>query len=392
MLKSLLTPAALLAAASFATAQITPIATETFQYTFPGLLDGQGGGAGFSNNWFVTNGNDIVIFDPSVNPPFALSDGVGQYAGQANVFGEAYRRFDTAQHPDIVDNGKYGADGATVWISFSTVNFQGQAVDHYGGLSLFNVGVGEVLYLGSPWNTNAWGIDDQGPNGAPAVTIPGTSDTVASRLVTRIDFMPGMERLRMWVNPATSHPTTAADLDTMIADLRFDEMRLASGGNNGDLYFWDNLVFEKGTPAAAIGTNYCLALANSTGATGAISATGSTSVAANDVTLTAASLPTNAFGYFLTSLTQQVVVLPGGSQGNLCLGGAIGRYVGPGQVQNSGATGSFSLALDLTATPTPNGLVAVAAGETWNFQAWHRDSVGGNATSNFTDGLSVSFN
>ncbi len=391
MSKFLLLPTALLAVASVASAQITPIATETFQYTFPGLLDGQGGGTGFSNNWFVTNGNDIVMFDPSVTPPFALSDAVGQYAGQANVFGEAYRRFDTALHPDIVDNGKYGADGSTIWISFSTVNFQGQPIEHYGGLSLFNVGVGEVLYLGSPWNTNAWGIDDQGPAGAPPQTIPGSNDTVATRLVTRIDFMAGQERLRMWLNPATAHPATPADLDTLIADLRFDEMRLASGGNNGDLYFWDNLVFEKGT-AGGINTNYCgPAVPNSTGASGTIAGFGSTSIAANDVTLVANALPTNAFGFFLTSRTQGLIQNPGGSQGNLCLAGSIGRYVGPGQIKNSGTTGSFSLALNLVNTPTPSGFVSVAAGETWYFQAWHRDSVGGLATSNFTDGMSIGF-
>ena len=32
-----------------------------------------------------------------------------------------------------------------------------------------------------------------------------------------------------------------------------------------------------------------------------------------------------------------------------------------------------------------------AAGQTLNFQAWYRDSVGGTATSNFTDGYEVVF-
>jgi hypothetical protein len=82
---------------------------------------------------------------------------------------------------------------------------------------------------------------------------------------------------------------------------------------------------------------------------------------------------------------------PGGSQGVLSLGGSIGRYVGPGQIRNTGATGSFSLVLDLAATPTPTGLVQVVAGETWNFQSWHRDAVGGTATSNFTDALELLF-
>jgi len=396
MLKYLLVPAALIAAASLASAQFTPIATESFQYTFPGLLDNQGGGTGFANNWFVTNGNDIVIFDPSVNPPFALSDGVGQYAGQANVFGEAYRRLDTTQHPDVAENGKYGADGATIWISFSTVAYQGAPGNHYGGLSLFNFGVGEDLFLGSPWNTNAWGIDDEGPNGTPAQVIPGTNDTVAVRLVTRIDFLPGQERLRMWVSPGAAYPSTTADLDTVIADLRFDELRFASGGNSSDLYFWDNLVLEKGTPAAGIGTSYCgPSTANSTGASALLTAAGSTLAVANDVTLTASAMPLSTLGIFVIGRTQGFVMNPGGNnQGALCLSGAIGRYVGPGQVQNSGATGSFSLVLDLTATPTPNSLVSVSVtvGEAWNFQAWYRDIVGGATTSNFTDGLEIAFN
>jgi hypothetical protein len=122
-----------------------------------------------------------------------------------------------------------------------------------------------------------------------------------------------------------------------------------------------------------------------------MSGTGSAVVANNNLTLTASSLPNNAFGYFLTSMTQGLVPQPGGSLGVLCLGGNIGRYVGPGQIQNSGGTGAISLLLDLTQTPTPTGPVAVAVGQTWNFQAWHRDSVGGAAVSNFTDGLQVTF-
>lgn len=141
-----------------------------------------------------------------------------------------------------------------------------------------------------------------------------------------------------------------------------------------------------------VGTNYCgPGVVNSTGNSGVMSASGSPVVASNDLTLRASDLPNNAFGYFLTSRTQGSVPQPGGSLGVLCLGGNIGRYVGPGQIQNTGMTGAFELAIDLTQTPTPTGFVAIAAGQTWNFTAWHRDSVGGAAVSNFTDGLSIDF-
>jgi hypothetical protein len=141
-----------------------------------------------------------------------------------------------------------------------------------------------------------------------------------------------------------------------------------------------------------LGTSYCgPAVPNSTGSSGEITATGSTMVSNNDVTLEASSLPNNSFGFFLCSRTQGMVLQPGGSQGVLCLSGAIGRYVGPGQIMNSGATGSFSLMLNLSSIPQPAGAVAAVAGDVWNFTCWHRDNVGGTPTSNFTNAVAITF-
>ena len=78
---------------------------------------------------------------------------------------------------------------------------------------------------------------------------------------------------------------------------------------------------------------------------------------------------------------------PGGSFGNLCVTTRIGRYV----VQGAGASGTISLRLNLDQTPTPAGPVAIAPGETWNFQLWHRDTVAGQVGSNFTHGYSIRF-
>jgi len=205
------------------------------------------------------------------------------------------------------------------------------------------------------------------------------------------------------------------DLDNNLATIYFDGAQFASytwtDGYSGttnhqvgsieaiDLYatttgsglYIDDLQLYQ--LAGTIGSAYCgPAVPNSTGASSVIAATGLTLASNNDVTLNAASLPNNAFGYFLTSRTQGLVQNPGGSMGNLCLSGSIGRYVGPGQIKNSGTTGAFSLQIDLTQTPTPTGFVSVAAGETWNFTTWHRDAVGGAATSNFTNGVSILFN
>ena len=134
------------------------------------------------------------------------------------------------------------------------------------------------------------------------------------------------------------------------------------------------------------GTNYCDAELNSASREAAMAGLGSAVVASNDARLSAYNLPTNAFGFFLGSRASGFAAMPGGSQGNLCLGGSIGRFVGPGQIQNSGASGRIDLQLDLTSLPTPNGLVAAAPGEDWYFTAWYRDAVGGSPTSNFADG------
>ena len=80
------------------------------------------------------------------------------------------------------------------------------------------------------------------------------------------------------------------------------------------------------------------------------------------------------------------------SEGNLCLGGAIGRFFLPSQIVNSGATGTFSLEVSLTQFPQGAGFVQVQPGETWYFQAWHRDFTSSSTnTSNFTDGLRIDF-
>ena len=116
------------------------------------------------------------------------------------------------------------------------------------------------------------------------------------------------------------------------------------------------------------GTNYCTANPSSTGAPARIRALGSDTAAANDLTIEAYDMPLNTFGLLATSLAPGFVANPGGSQGNLCLGGSLGRY--NANIMNSGATGSFQIPLDLTMTPTSVGMASVAAGETRYWQVW----------------------
>ena len=117
-------------------------------------------------------------------------------------------------------------------------------------------------------------------------------------------------------------------------------------------------------------------------------------VANNDVTLQVSDVPAGQFGIF-------VVAAGAGAntpvnQGILCLSGPIGRYSDQmsGQIWQADGNGEASLAIDLQAVPTPNSLAATNPGDTWFFQAWHRDTpqVPGQPGSNFTAGLEITFN
>ena len=131
--------------------------------------------------------------------------------------------------------------------------------------------------------------------------------------------------------------------------------------------------------------NYCgPAVPNSSGGAATIRAEGSFYAGGNPLELISEGMPTNQFGYFLASQTQGLFNPPG-SVGFICLGGSIARF--NGQIQNTGNTGAFAIAVDTLNIPT-SPAAPIAPGETWNFQAWFRD-VG--SSSNFTDGLSISF-
>lgn len=164
--------------------------------------------------------------------------------------------------------------------------------------------------------------------------------------------------------------------------------------NHGDFVSWgliDDICVVEVT-RRRIGLNYCTAtaVANSTGAASAIEAYGSDLTFDNDLVLTVRDLPLSAFGYFLTSRQQGLIMNPGGSQGILCLLPPIGRAVG-GSILNSGMLGTVFIAASVNNVPTPTGPVTVTPGETWNFQYWHRDAGATGATSNLSDAVSILF-
>jgi hypothetical protein len=132
---------------------------------------------------------------------------------------------------------------------------------------------------------------------------------------------------------------------------------------------------------AQIGTSYCTALANSTGAAATISASGSTAVAQNDLQLQSSGLPPSAFGLFIYGPSQ--IQTPFGD-GFRCVGGQLRRLQASTPASPAGVA---TLQVDLNSAAAS----AIVAGSTLNFQYWYRDAIGGPSGFNTTNAVAVSF-
>ena len=95
-------------------------------------------------------------------------------------------------------------------------------------------------------------------------------------------------------------------------------------------------------------------------------------------------LPPDAFGCYFYGVNQ--TSLPVGD-GVLCITNPFFRL----PVAQADSGGTAMLPLDVNNLPQPMGAVPAVLGESWAFQAWHRDMVLGLPTSNFTDGVRVDY-
>jgi len=166
------------------------------------------------------------------------------------------------------------------------------------------------------------------------------------------------------------------------------------GDSHADLIVrraFENTFYSATNYQIGIGLGYvCPSVANSTGNIARLTPTGSTTLFLNNLRLNAADLPPEEFVLFVASRDPGVTTTVPNSQGVLCVSGNVGRFDAPGRIMESSLMGTLSLQVDLGAVPTPAGTVAALPGDTWYFQAWHRDQNPQN-TSNFTDAVSVSF-
>ena len=149
------------------------------------------------------------------------------------------------------------------------------------------------------------------------------------------------------------------------------------GGGCGSV---NGFQIKPSEPVIPPGSNYCISVPNSTGAASTMSATGSPSISANDLVLTADNLPSQP-GIFIAGPTQAQLAF---FNGFLCIDPqGLQRFV---NVASPGG-GMISEAVDY-ATAAMGGLNAVS-GSTYNYQRWNRDPAGGGQNANFSDGYVI---
>lgn len=78
-----------------------------------------------------------------------------------------------------------------------------------------------------------------------------------------------------------------------------------------------------------------------------------------------------------------------GSQGSLCLGGNVGRFLGT--IQQANAAGQHVFPVNTSSMPIGTMPQMAEPGSTYAFQGWHRDRVGGVATSNTSTAVALTF-
>lgn len=126
---------------------------------------------------------------------------------------------------------------------------------------------------------------------------------------------------------------------------------------------------------------------NNTGLGGLLCGARTTSVATDDLEMSATQLPPSTIGLLFMSPTQMDIPF---GDGRLCAGPTVYRLtIAPADILGNASLGPGFVAL----SNAIGGAAVITPGSTWNFQFWYRDAAAycTSATYNLTNGLSVLF-
>lgn len=203
-----------------------------------------------------------------------------------------------------------------------------------------------------------------------------------------------VENLIVHLNPAIGGPSPPVLVDlgpsmpeAWLGDMDRDgDLDVISRTEEAGLRLFESLVIPR------VGTVACVPpVPNSSGGVGRLDVYGAPLASGSRLTLRASGLPAGQFGIFIGAPTTGAPVQLPGSDGVLCLTGALGRYQRPSEILFSGAGGSFALGVESNDLRSGAGVVPATVGLEWSFQGWHRDGFGAGLTSNTTEAVTVTF-
>jgi len=294
-------------------------------------------------------------------------------------------------------------DGPNTGIPLNHVDLQGVAVHEYGhALGLGHSGVNGATMrpsiAGSGVGARSINHDDQaGVQAAYGVIDLNkpeiTNVEISGSTIEIMGFNFDAQDNEIWFTQAgaggTGNPIKVAGLSSNGTEL---SAAIPGGAGPGDVLVrrdggghihlsnaWPTDLVDASCPPPA---NYCSGLPNSAGPGATLSYSGSTSIATNDLMITCSGAPSNKPGIFFYGDAQNS--LPFG-EGLLCAVTDIKRL----GVQFTDALGTVTRHMDVTVMPFSSGSGQALPGETHNFQFWYRDTAGGPAGYNTSDGLEV---
>jgi len=156
-----------------------------------------------------------------------------------------------------------------------------------------------------------------------------------------------------------------------------------AAGDSGSFEIW--MLNGNACTGGGLGTPYCSTAVNSTGGGALMSASGSTSVAANDLSLLATPCPPGEPGIFYYGPTSLAGIAFG--DGFRCVGGPTGTVVRIFPFVVADTAGNMSTTINNTLPAHAQ----IVSGATLGFQAWFRDPAAAMSGFNLSNGLDVAF-
>ena len=239
--------------------------------------------------------------------------------------------------------------------------------------------------LASPWRSDRFGYAVDVDRGRIAVSalqahidpnLQGLDDGFGAAYVFEQEGSQWVEKYRLWAES----PSRGEQFGTALS-LDGNTVIVTNGWLTSDGNTFNAQVFY-----LPLGSTICEGQANSGGDAAELAVTGFEDPGFGYLHLSATQVPTGQAVFFLAGTQAALIQNPGGSQGDLCLGGNLARFNRPGEFGLADSAGSFALSIDPFSMPV-SPTRPILSGETWYFQAWYRD----NGTSNFTSAVGVPF-